>query len=160
MSRTNEDVTFPRFLTITDVSFGANGFRAPSSNSELILWSDVDQVALLYEIHPIAIADWDCVAFRLRGEQLSVWVALEKNELFIAEVERRFAPLAAPAMKDWVDEARCIRTYSVWPVDRIGEPLYISRRIHWWSWEKSLAFKKRANQSPEPNRPSGPSGSS
>jgi hypothetical protein len=155
MNRTNDDVTFPRFLTITDVAFGADGFRGPGSESKLIRWSDVEQVALIYEIHPIAIADWDCVAFRLSGEQLSVWVALEKNESFIAEVERRFAPLAAPAMKDWVDEPRCIRTYSVWPGDRLGEPLYVSRRIHWWSWEKSLAFEKRANQPLQPTAPSG-----
>jgi len=155
MKPAEDNVIFPRFLTITNVELGEDGFRAAAGACEWVRWSDVEQVALLYEIHPIAIADWDCIAFRLGQDQSSVWVPLEKNEVFIAEVERRFAPLDVPAMKDWKDDPMCIRTYSIWPTHRLGEPLYINRRIHWWSWKKSLAFERRANQAPEPTAPSG-----
>ena len=143
MNRIEDRIIFPRFLKIMTVEFNEEGFRAKDSGDKWIPWHEVEQVAILYEIHPIAIADWDWVAFRLKRAHQSVWVTVEKNESFVEEIARRFAPCCAPAMKDWKDDPMCIRTYTIWPEHRVGEPLYVNRRRRWWSPRKLLAFEKR-----------------
>ncbi len=150
MNRIEDEFSFPRFLTITNVEWDEEGFRARDSGEKMIRWIDVVQVAVVYEIHPIAIVDWDYLGFRLRDAELSVWVETKKDEPFVAEIERRFAPAAAPRMADWKDEEMCIRSCLIWPKERVGEPLYFNRRKKWWSWSKSLALPKGANQSLEP----------
>lgn len=143
MNHAKDSFVFPRILIITDVEFDEKGFRSRDSGNKWILWNEIEQVAVLYEIHPIAIVDWDCIAFRLTQTHLSVWVAIDKSKPFMEEIARRFAPHNTPAMKDWKDERMCIRTYTIWPLKRVGEPLYINRRMRWWSWKKSLALPRR-----------------
>ncbi len=150
MNRAENEFIFPRIRTIMNVEWDEKGFRVRYSTEDVIRWSDVVQIAVVYEIHPIAIIDWDYVAFRLKAAELSVWVEIKKDDPFIAEIERRFAPITTPRMADWKDEDRCMRSYSIWPKERVGEPLYINRRISRWSWKKSLALKKWANQALEP----------
>jgi hypothetical protein len=142
MNRIDDGVFFPRLLTITNVEWDDQGFRAKGGEAR-IRWNDVVQVAYLYEIHPIATIDWDYVAFQLREGDLSVWVDFRMGDAFCAEIERRFTNFSVPRMADWKDEVMCIRSYSIWPKERIGEPLYVNRRRNWWSWTKSLALPKR-----------------
>ena len=94
MSGDAEKVVFPSVLRFTSVEFDDVGFRSATDPADVIPWSEITQVAVAYEIHPIAIVDDYYVAFRLRREDRSVWVVEEENVRFLAEVEKRFASFA------------------------------------------------------------------
>lgn len=151
MQKTEPEIVVPRVLELREVAFNSERFFAPSVPDERFSWSDVVQVALVFEVHAVAMECCDYVAFRFAEPNDSVWVLLESNESFVAEVERRFAALSATVPAKWKDEKRCITSYTVWPTDRLGEPLYVNVRLRWWSFEQTLAFKRHSQPSATDN---------
>lgn len=143
MKPSRDELTFPHFQTFANVIWDEKGFGTEGGGGK-VLWSDVEQVALVFEITPtVAIIEPDTyIGFRLKNPELSVWVHSTFEDSFASEIGRRFAPVTAPRVADGKDEARCIVSYSVWPDAKKGEPLYFNYRKHWWSSDASLAFRK------------------
>ncbi len=136
----SDAVVFPTVAVWESVHFDPKGFRLRDADA-WIEWGDVVQIACVYEIHPVIIEDWDYVAFRCRDPQIATWVLLKGNESFIAEVERRFAALAAPPIGQWTDHDRCICSYTVWPRSRVGAPLFVTKRQP-VTGQPTIAFQK------------------
>ena len=122
------------------VAFDTSGFQYPGEESSKVLWRRVVRVAVGYEIHPIAIVDWDFIAFQGSGREITYWVYTDFTDAFCAEVRRRFGWPEIPAMEDWADSRFCIRAYTIWPAEEIGRPMYKTVKRHWWSWRARLAY--------------------
>lgn len=101
-------------------------------------WDEVIRVAVVYEIHPIAIADWDYWAFQTDDLRVTYWVDIGRD--MDAEVRRRFPHTDPPPMGEWADREFDIRAYVVWPPQDVGKPLYSTVKRHWWSWKAALAY--------------------
>ena len=129
----------PRQLhrTYLDVDFDEEGFWLPQQRTTLVRWADVVRVASCYEIHSIAIVDWDYWAFQTKDPDFYPWVEInEQTEMkgFSQEVYRRYGEPDIPPMKDWADAEYCVRAYVIYPKDEIGKPLYVTKKKRWWSW--------------------------
>jgi hypothetical protein len=151
MKPSEADLVFPRFLTIAQVEWTEKGFHERGS-ADLVLWSEVVQVALVFDTVPtVAIVEPDTyLAFRLKNPDLSIWVYSKFEGPFVAEIERRFASITTPPVAEWKESDRCIVSYSIWPNDKKGEPLYLYFRKSWWSSKVQLAFIQTPNQSLQP----------
>jgi hypothetical protein len=123
-------------------TFTAEGFGRTEGNGVVVPWSSVLGVALGYEIHPTAIADWDFWAFQGPDPSVTYWVYEEGAFAFSEEVRRRFSIGEIPAMKEWADREYCIRARVVWPAADVGEPMYVTVKRHWWSWHGRLSYAK------------------
>src|SRR6185436_17614268 len=100
----------------------------------VVPWSSVVHVAVGYEIHSIAIADWDFWAFQTIEPGVTYWVYADLwASGFSKEVRRRFTVAEIPPMKEWMDQDFCIRAYVVWPSEDAGQALYATVKRHWWS---------------------------
>ena len=129
-------------LQDTGISYDEVGFR--TEGGVVIPWSSIVRVALGYEIHPIAIADWDFWAFQTIEPVMTYWVYAHSWESgFSKEVCRRFAIPDIPPMNEWMDRDFGVRAYVVWPFEDAGQALYITVKRHWWSWRGRLAYKSR-----------------
>jgi len=130
-------------ITLQDsvVKYNEVGF---STESGLVVpWSSVVRVAVGYEIHSIAIADWDFWAFQTIEPGVTYWVYADLwASGFSKEVRRRFTVAEIPPMKEWMDQDFCIRAYVVWPSEDAGQALYATVKRHWWSWHQRLAYAK------------------
>lgn len=128
------DRSWVRVLSVPESTATDEGFGAAADGGVLVRWASVIRVAIGYEIHPVAIADWDFWAFQTAAPDMTYWVYTDLASPFSALVRRRFGGADVPAMKEWVDRELCVRTYVVWPSDDIGDPLYAPVKRHWWSW--------------------------
>jgi hypothetical protein len=151
MKPSKDDLIFPRFLIIANVEWDETGFRE-KDRTEFVLWADVVQLALVFEMTPtIAIVEPETyLAFRLKNPDLSVWIYSAFEGPFFAEIERRFGSASAPPVAEWKENDRCIVSYSIWPNERKGEPIYVNFYKSWWSSKAQLAFRKMPNQTLEP----------
>ena len=122
-------------VTVDDSGFRVEGVAGVS-------WSAVVRVAFGYEIHPVAIADWDFWAFRTTDDTRGYWVQTKDlwTTAFSQAVRNRFAITDAPPMRDWQDRNFRIRAYVVWPAANVGEALYVPIRRRRWSWRNRLAY--------------------
>jgi hypothetical protein len=70
------------------------------------------------------------------------------SENFEKEILVRYdIPKDIPFDTEWEDSKMCIRTYTVWPKNVMGKPLYLTKKRHWWSFSGTLAFDiSRAEQ--------------
>ena len=99
---------------------------------------------MCYEIHPVAVADWDYWAFQTYNPNLIIWVVIsdaEQSKQFSKEVEHRFGPTDVPPMKDWIDNDQNTRTYIIWPKADIGKSLYLTKGKHTWSLKGHLVHR-------------------
>jgi hypothetical protein len=120
-----------------------DGLRLQGELLASIPWSSILRVAVGYEIHPIAIADWDFWAFQGSDSTQTWWVYDEpKGTLFSKEIERRFPSGDIPARQFWEDQDFCILTFVIWPMQERGIPMYRHVKRHWWSWNYGLAYFK------------------
>ena len=130
-----------RIITLQDsgVTYDEVGFS--TEGGRVVPWSSVVRVALGYEIHPIAIADWDFWAFQTTEKGIGFWVYADLcASSFSIEVRRRFAVAKIPPMTEWADKEFGIRAYVVWPFEEVGQALYVTVKRHWWSWRQRLAY--------------------
>jgi len=132
-----------RVVQVTDDSFSDDGL-ALKAGEMLLPWSAVRRVALGYEIHAVALADWDFWAFQGEDPRLTYWVDSAWNSSFSSRIRKRFEVAEVPPMKDWHGAKFCIRTYVVWPKQDVGRPLYLTIKKHWWSWRGRLAYSESA----------------
>lgn len=133
-----------RIITMRDSSVTYDEVGFSTEEGLVVPWSSVVRVALGYEIHPIAIADWDFWAFQTTAQGMGFWVYADVWESgFSIEVRRRFAVPDIPPMEEWVDKELCIRAYVVWPFEEVGQGLYVTVKRHWWSWRQRLAYAKQ-----------------
>lgn len=133
-----------RVISVPENSASDGGFGIAADGGCLVRWTDVVRVAIGYEIHSIAIADWDFWAFQTAEPDVTYWIYTDLASPFSAEVRRRFRVADAPPMKDWVDQDFCIRAYVVWPSEDVGGPLYLTVKRHWWSWKGRLSYAMAA----------------
>ena len=139
----SEPSNWVHVVTLPPDDFTAEGFgRGSDDGSVGVLWSSIVRVAMGYEIHPVAVADWDFWAFQTIDPQISYWVYCDLASAFSEEVRRRFAVGEVPAMQRWSDSKFCIRAYVVWPAEETGEPMYLTVKPHWWSWRGRLTYAK------------------
>jgi hypothetical protein len=95
-------------IQMLDPEIWPDGFGNKGS-SPSVLWSSITRVAVGYEIHSFAIADWDFWAFQTTDPSVTYWASTNFNDEFSAEVRHRFGIADVPPMKDWVDSEFCIR---------------------------------------------------
>jgi hypothetical protein len=129
------------FITYSDVDFDQEGFWLPQQRTTLIKWADVVRVAACYEIHPIAVADWDYWAFQTSDPDFYPWVEINKRteaKGFSREIYQRYGEPDIPAMKHWANAEYCILTYVIYPKSGIGKPLYVMKKKHWWAWSSHI----------------------
>ena len=106
----------------------------------LIEWDRVVRVARVYEIHPMAIADGFFWALQTADRRISYWVRSEVGSASESLLNERFPHAQVPAMKDWVDNKRCIASFVVWPQREWGRPLYSVVRHRRWSRRSCVAL--------------------
>ena len=141
--KVDSDRPWIRVIALHDsgVAFDEVGFRTEGGLA--VPWASVLRIAVGYEIHPIAIADWDFWAFQTTEHAKTYWVHADPwANGFSNEVRRRFTVADIPPMKEWIDEDFCIRAYVVWPFEDLGQALYVTVKRHWWSWSQRLAYAK------------------
>mgnify|MGYP006989118992 CR=1 FL=1 len=131
-----------RVASISDVSFDDSGFWSTTDRETTIEWRNVIKVAWGYEIHPIAIADWDFWAFQTPDPEITYWVYTDFSSPFSSHVITRFRIVSPPPMNQWNDDDRSIRTYVVWPEESIAQSMYTNVKEHWWSWSRKLAYSQ------------------
>ena len=131
------------FWRYNEIDFDQTGFWPPSLPSNRLSWHDITRVALCYEIHPIALSDWDYWAFQTNDPMLFVWIEINQQTTskgFTKQVHEKFGSPDIPPMKCWVDSEACIRTYVIWPQEEIGRALYVAKKKHWWSQRAELDY--------------------
>lgn len=143
-SKSKDQISEPRIVVYSDTEFDETGFQLPGREATKIRWDRIFRVAMCYEIHPVAVADWDYWAFQTGDPNLIIWVRTndaEQSKQFSKEVERRFGKIDVPPMKDWIDSDQNIRTYVIWPKADIGESLYLTKKKHKWSLKGHLVHR-------------------
>ncbi|HYP26720.1 MAG TPA: hypothetical protein VE262_08385 [Blastocatellia bacterium] len=139
--RPDQSISDSRLSVYPDIEFDQTGFRLPGEESTRILWNDIVRVAICYEIHPVAIADWDYWAFQTRDPNLLVWVEINDSTQsggFSREIENRFGKTDAAPMTGWLDSDQNVRTYVIWPETDLGKSLYSFKKKHKWSLKGRL----------------------
>ncbi len=131
---------FPEVIEIDVVAFDTKGFWPYGHKNSVTRWDEVLEVCLGYWIHNVAIVDFFFYGFRTANDEQTVWV-VEGNEKFPEELKLRFPHARPPAMKDWQDGGNLIRTFTIWPEEKYGNPMYAAAKEHWYS-PKKLAFEK------------------
>jgi hypothetical protein len=129
-----------RIVLLDAEQWSGEGLCRRGDSSVVLPWSRVLRVAVGYEIHPIAIADWEFWAFQTEEPDVTYWAYAEPNSPFSDEVRRRFGIGDAPPMADWDDREFCVRAYVLWPEQDAGGPMYVTVKRHWWSWTAKLAY--------------------
>jgi len=137
-----DDRPWVRVKTFHQEEYCEHGLRPLGAEAISVPWSKIKRVALGYEIHSIAIEDWDFWAFQTDDPLVTYWVYVDWNSPFSLEVRRRFDVGNVPPMSQWVDQAFNIRAYVVWPAPDFGEPMYVTVKRRWWSWRGALAYSK------------------
>jgi hypothetical protein len=130
-------------VVYNEIGFDETGFQRPGEDESKIRWDQITRVALCYEIHPLAVADWDYWAFQTSDPNLIIWVRISdsmQSKSFSSDVERRFGKVLAPSMKNWADADQTIRTYVIWPKADIGKSLYLLKK-HRWSLKGHLVHR-------------------
>jgi len=123
------------------VSFDAGGFQYPGEDLSKVRWDDVKRLAIGYEIHSVAISDWDFWAVQGSDPNVTYWIYTTTVDPFSDEIRRRFGDPNVPPMDKWADRKFLIRAYTIWPEEEIGLPMYNRVKRHWWSWTAGLAYK-------------------
>ena len=129
-----------RVVALPESTITNEGFGVAEDGGCLVRWSSVVRVAIGYEIHPIAIADWDFWAFQTAAPDVTYWIYTDLASPFSADIRRRFDIGTVPPMKDWEDRDFCVCACVVWPSRDAGHPLYLTVKRHWWSWNGRLSF--------------------
>lgn len=129
---------FPDILDIQDVEFDGHAFWPLGEPNQPTRWDDIIEVCRGYWIHDIAIVDFYFHGFRTNDDTHSVWVETG-NKAFDAEIQRRFPHAESPDFVEYNDKAKCVQTFTLWPVHRYGMPMYSTVKEHWYSSPK-LAF--------------------
>lgn len=143
-SKSKDQISEPRLVVYSEIEFDETGFQLPGREATKIRWDQIVRVAMCYEIHPVAVADWDYWAFQTDDPDLIIWVrtnVAEQSKRFSREVERRFCKIDVPPMKDWIDSDQNIRTYVIWPKPEIGKSLYLTKKKHKWSLKGHLVHR-------------------
>ena len=120
--------------------FDDTGIGKKEQSGYWLQWSDVVRVACAYEIHPVAIADWDFWAFQTRNPAVTYWLYSSMWPAMEHEVRRRYLSCDVPPMASWADREFCVRAYVVWPPSDTGGPLYDTVKRHIWSFSGRLAY--------------------
>ncbi len=140
---------FPEILNIDAPQFDSKGFW-PSGNENLMtLLEDVVELSEGYWIDTEVLEDCYFYAFRTKDDLQSVWVT-EGSEKFPRELKSRFPHNKAPPLNHWKDGQMSIRTFTVWPKSRFGEPMYLNVKERWYS-ERRLAFEQSSQPSASVN---------
>ena len=124
------------------VVFDAEGFQYPGEELSKVRWRDIVRVAVGYEIHCIAISDWDFWAIQGSDPDVTYWVYTSTVDAFSQEIHRRFGDPKIPPMGEWVDREFLIRAYTMWPEEEIGRPMYKRTKRHWWSWNSAMVYSE------------------
>lgn len=143
-SESKRKICETRLIIYEEIEFDQVGFQRPGRESTKVLWEEIVRVALCYEIHPVAVSDWDYWAFQTRDPNLIIWVRINdaaQSQRFSREVERRFRKVDVPPMKDWIDSDQNVRTYVIWPEADIGKSLYLLKKNHRWSLKGHLVHR-------------------
>lgn len=141
---TKNQISDPRLIIFGETEFDETSFYVPGEESPKISWQQIVRVAVCYEIHPVAVADWDYWAFQTNDPNLLLWVRItdtEQSKAFSREVGRRFGNVEVPPMKDWVDSDQNVRTYVIWPEADTGNTLYLLKKNHQWSPKGHLVHR-------------------
>ncbi len=129
-----------RVASFNNVAFDDSGFWSTADRETKIEWHNVTKIGWGYELHPIAIADWDFWAFQTPDPESTYWVYTDFDSPFSSRVIKRYNIGSPPPMNQWNDQDRCIRTFVVWPQESISQSMYITVKKHCWSWAGKLAY--------------------